>query len=152
MVVQEVESLRWFTPFFVMMQNILHQVGNDPGCPYIVLSSFTGSAAANVNGQTLHYLFGFKFGAKFISMSDKQWDEKRNQFQNLKCLIIDEISLVGCELFYNLDLKLQEIMMVDDIMGGISVFLFGDMFQLKPIKEGYIYMNLRMLSIVWLSS
>ena len=65
---------------FIMMQDILHQAGDDPGCPYIVLSSFTGSAAANVNGQTLHSLFGFKFGAKFISMSDKQRDERRNQF------------------------------------------------------------------------
>ena len=123
----------------VMMQDLLCQEGDDPGCPYVVLSSFTGAAAANVNGQTLHSLFGFKFGAKFVSMSDKQQDEKRNQFRNLKCLIIDEISMVSCELFYNLNLKLREIMMVDEIMGGISVFVFGDLFQLKPIKGGYIF-------------
>ena len=122
-----------------MMQDILQQPGDDPGCPYVILSAPTGAAAANVNGQTLHSLFGFKFGAKFLSMSDKQRDEKRSQFRNLKVVIIDEISMVSTDLFYNLDLKLREITMVDTPFGGLSIFVFGDLFQLQPIKAKYVF-------------
>ena len=91
----------------VMMQKILHQPGDDPSYPYVLLTSFTGAAAANINGQTLHSLFGFKFGNKFISLADKKRDEKRVTFQNLKIIIIDEISMVSADLLYNLDLKLR---------------------------------------------
>ena len=59
--------------------------------------------------------------------------------RNLKCVIIDEISLVSCDLFYNLDLKLREIMMVNRPMGGLAVFLFGDLFQIQPVKGGYVF-------------
>ena len=48
-----------------MMTSILKQPGDDPNYPYIVLTSFTGAASANINGQTLHSLFGFKFGTRF---------------------------------------------------------------------------------------
>ena len=98
-----------------------------------------GSAAANINGNTLHSLFGFKFGADFRSMSDKQRAEKRCQLRNLKCIIIDEMSLVSADLFYNLDLKLREITMVEQPMGGVSVFMFGDLFQIRPVKAKYVF-------------
>lgn len=98
-----------------------------------------GSAAANINGNTLHSLFGFKFGATFRSMSDKQRAQKRCQLRNLKCIIIDEMSLVSADLFYNLDLKLREITMVERPMGGVSVFMFGDLFQIRPVKAKYVF-------------
>ena len=74
------------------VQSILQHEGDDPDCPYILLSAYTGTAAANINGQTLHTLFSFNFGAGYISLSDKMRDEKRNLYRNLKMLIIDEIS------------------------------------------------------------
>ena len=122
-----------------MMSDILKQPGDDPCCPYVVLSSFTGAASANINGQTLHSLFSFKFGTSFLSMTEKQRADKRNLFKNLACVIVDEISMVSADLFYNLDLRLREITMVDEVMGGISVFVFGDLFQLQPPKARYVF-------------
>ena len=124
---------------YTMMSSIFKQPGDDPCCPYVVLSSFTGAASANIGGQTLHSLFGFKFGNSFLSMTEKQRAEKRNLFRNLRCIIVDEISMVSADLFYNLDLRLREITMVDDIMGGLSVFIFGDLFQLQPPKARYVF-------------
>ena len=124
---------------YTMMSSIFKQPGDDPCCPYVVLSSFTGAASANINGQTLHSLFGFKFGNSFLSMTERQRADKRNLFRNLKCVIVDEISMVSADLFYNLDLRLREITMVDEIMGGISVFVFGDLFQLQPPKARYVF-------------
>merc|ERR1719342_1662472 len=72
-------------------------------------------------------------------MPDKQRAEKRVLFRNLKFVIVDEISMVSADLFYNLDLRLREITMVDEIMGGLSVFVFGDLFQLQPPKARYVF-------------
>ena len=124
---------------YTIMTDILKEKGDDPCCPYVVLSSFTGAASANIGGQTLHSLFGFKFGTTYLSMPDKVRDEKRALFRNLKCVIVDEISMVSADLLYNLDLRLREIMQVDEIMGGLAVFLFGDLFQLEPPRARYVF-------------
>ena len=122
-----------------LMTDIFQKEGDDPSCPYVVLSSFTGAASANINGQTLHSLFGFKFGTTFLAMPEKQRADKRLLFRNLKCLMIDEISMVSADMLYNLDLRLREITMVDEVFGGISVFVFGDLFQLQPPKARYVF-------------
>jgi hypothetical protein len=122
-----------------MMTDTFQKEGDDPNCPHVVLTSFTGAASANINGQTLHSLFGFKFGCTFLSMPEKQRADKRLLFRNLKCVIVDEISMVSADLFYNLDLRLREITMVDKVFGGVSVFVFGDLFQLQPPKARYVF-------------
>ena len=59
---------RVINSIFNIMNETFKKVGDDPSCPYVVLSSFTGAASANINGQTLHSLFGFKFGTSFLSL------------------------------------------------------------------------------------
>ena len=131
---------RVINSLYNMMTDILKQPGDDPNYPYVVLTSFTGAASANINGQTLHSLFGFKFGTTFLSMSEMQRANKRILFQNLKCVIVDEISMVSADLFYNLDLRLREITgVMDTVFGGVSVFVFGDLFQLQPPRARYVF-------------
>ena len=131
---------RVINSLYTMMSSIFKQPGDDPCCPYVVLSSFTGAASANIGGQTLHSLFGFKFGTSFLSMSERQRANKRLLFRDLKCVVIDEISMVSADLFYNLDLRLREITMREDIpFGGLSIMVFGDLFQLQPPKARYVF-------------
>ena len=123
-----------------MMMDILQQPGDSPECPYVVLTSFTGSAAANIEGATLHHTFGLKFGNEYFSLPDKTREEKRCQFRNLKCVIIDEISMVSCDLLYCLDRRLREITGKEQrLMGGLAVFVFGDLFQLQPVRAKYVF-------------
>ena len=61
------------------------------------------------------------------------------ELRKLKCVIVDGISMVSADLLYNLDLRLREITQVDKIMGGLAVFLFGDLFQLEPPKARYVF-------------
>ena len=130
---------RVINSLYNMMTHILQKEGDDPSCPYVVLTSFTGAASANINGQTLHSLFGFKFGTTFMSMSERQRAAKRLLFRDLKCVIVDEISMVSADLFYNLDLRLREITMRDVPFGGLSVIVFGDLYQLQPPKARYVF-------------
>ena len=46
---------------------ILQKPGDDPDCPYVCISAYTGAAACNVGGQTLHSLFSFNFGSGFMT-------------------------------------------------------------------------------------
>ena len=89
--------------------SILSKEGDETECPYILKTAFTGAAASNVEGQTLHSSFGFNFDNKHYSLSDKTRDEKRTIFKNLKLIIIDEVSMVKSDMLYQLDLKLQEL-------------------------------------------
>ena len=71
------------------IQLILQTSGDNPDCPYVFITAPTGTAAANIKGQTLHSAFGFNFGNEHFSLSDKKRDEKRSQLHNLKAVIID---------------------------------------------------------------
>ena len=119
---------------------ILQTSGDNPECPYIFVTAPTGTAAANVRGQTLHSAFGFNFGNEHFSLSDKKRDEKRTLLRNLRCIIIDEISMVKSDLLYQLDMRLREVTQKPDkIFGGVAIFAFGDLLQLRPIQARYIF-------------
>ena len=122
------------------IQRILQMSGDNPDCPYLLVTAPTGTAAANIRGQTLHSTFGFSFGNEHYSLSDKKRDEKRNNLKNLKFVIIDEISMVKADLLYQLDMRLREITQrPEKIFGGLAVYAFGDMLQLRPCQARYIF-------------
>jgi len=58
----------------------------------------------------------------------------------LKILVIDEFSMVKSDMLYQLDLRLKELKEVYDLpFGGVFVFLFGDLLQLRPTAAKYIF-------------
>ena len=73
-----------------------------------------------------------------MTLSDKARDLKRKLFKNLEILIIDEISLVDSDMLYKIDLRLKEIKQNEKLFGGIALFCFGDLLQIKPVKGRYI--------------
>jgi exonuclease III len=122
------------------MQYILQKPGDDINCPYVIKTAFTGAAASLIEGMTLHSAFGFDFGNKHYSLSDKTRDARRNILKNLKMIIIDEISMVKADMLYQLDLRLQEIKeKIGSPFGGISIFCFGDILQLQPVCGKFIF-------------
>ena len=122
------------------IQYILQKTGDDFNCPYVIKSAFTGTAASLIEGMTLHSAFGFDFGNKHYSLSDKMRDAKRNILKNLKLIIIDEISMVKSDMLYQLDLRLQEIKeRIGVAFGGIANCYFGDILQLCPVCGRFIF-------------
>ena len=120
--------------------SILSKEGDETEYPYILKTAFTGTAASNIEGQTLHTSFGFNFDNKHYSLSDKTRDEKRTLFKNLKIIIIDEVSMVKSDMLYQLDLKLQELKeRVGVPFGGVSIFDLGDMLQLRPVLGAFAF-------------
>ena len=124
----------------VFINLIMQQPGDSIDCPYVVVCAPTGTAAVNIKGQTLHTTFSFTWGDEHLSLSDKKRDTKRAIFRNLAFLIIDEISMVKADMLYQIDLRLREIkMQPNKLFGGVALFVFGDIMQLKPVKGVYIW-------------
>ena len=119
---------------------ILQTSGDSTDTPYLLITGPTGTAAANIKGQTLHTAFGFSFGNEHYSLSDKKRDEKRTLLQKLRLVIIDEISMVKADQLYQLDMRLREVTQKPNkIFGQVAIFAFGDMLQLRPCQARYIF-------------
>ena len=119
---------------------ILRQEGDSLDQPYVVKTAFTGCAAANIEGQTLHGTFGFSFDNQHFSLNDKIRDQKRVLMRNLQLVIIDEISMVKADMLYMLDLRLQELKeKIGTPFGGVAVVVFGDLMQLAPCMGRYVF-------------
>ena len=69
---------------------LLRHEGNNPDCPHIIRTSFTGSAASAIEGQTLHSSFALNFSGASESLDDKKRDKMRHVLKNLRVVILDE--------------------------------------------------------------
>ena len=99
------------------LEKVFRKPRDDPNHPYIVRTAFTGNAALIIKGQTLHTSFNLPFGKEVLSLSDKLRDARRTTLQNLKVLIIDEISLVKSDILYQIHFRLMK-----DIFQNESLF------------------------------
>ena len=83
----------------------------------------------------MHSAFSFAYGNEYFSLSDKKRDKNRTILQNLRAVIIDEVSMIKADQLYQLDLRLREVTQKPDkVFGNVAVFLFGDILQLRPCK------------------
>ena len=71
-------------------EHILRSEGDNLDCPYIIRTSFTGSAASAIGGQTLHSSFALNFSGACNPLDDKKRDKMRHVLRNLRVIVIDE--------------------------------------------------------------
>jgi len=115
----------------------------------------TGVAAINAGGVTMHSFFQLPFSPFIPEVGgfNKQNEETTNKngllsklrmttekkkiLQELELLIIDEISMVRCDMLDAVDTVLRHTRRRNnERFGGVQVLFIGDMFQLPPvIKE-----------------
>ena len=125
-------------------------------CPkQVAVVAPTGVAAINAGGVTMHSFFQLPFSpfipeaGGFQNQNEeatnrnsllsklRMTNEKKKILQELELLIIDEISMVRCDMLDAVDAVLQHIRRRhNERFGGVQVLFIGDMFQLPPvIKE-----------------
>lgn len=111
----------------------------------------TGVAAINAGGVTIHSFFHLPFtpfvpAQKGFSKDDSTVDkhalvgrlkinsERKKVFQQLELLVIDEISMVRCDVLDAIDTVLRHFRNRQfEPFGGVQVLYIGDMFQLPPV-------------------
>jgi ATP-dependent DNA helicase PIF1 len=118
-----------------LIHKIVHeavlQFGDSSVC---VLGAFTGSAAVNIGGRTLHSLFHIDIDSN-EALSGLSLRNFQNEMKNVRFVIIDEMSMIGAEMFRLIEMRCREATCVSDLpFGGFMVYLFGDIRQLPPVR------------------
>lgn len=101
----------------------------------IVILAPTGIAAINVEGSSIHSFF--RFPPTLIEKKNITADPSRKElFENLDTIIIDEISMVRADLLDGIDQSLRLNRNSARPFGGVQMIFFGDVYQLPPVVPG----------------
>ena len=75
----------------------------------LIICALTGCASHNVKGQTIHSILKLNTNLDNYEKlkSDKQLTKVIDNFENVKYIILDEYSMVGCKLLGNIDKRLR---------------------------------------------
>ena len=104
------------------------------------LTSFTGVAAKNINGMTLHSALNL---GKHKKWSDKKKGEIIAMWRRVDYLIIDEVSMIGCKLLLEIHEVLCEAKENTNLFGGINIIFVGDFAQLPPVGDVRLYSHIK---------
>ena len=117
--------------------------GENPDNVKVVKTAPTGKPAFNIDGNTVHSAFKIPAnrGFEYCALDSDRLNTIRTQLKKLKLIFIDEISMVGSGMFNFLNLRLQQIMATNEPFGGIRLVTVGDLFQLKPVFDKWIFEN-----------
>lgn len=116
----------------------------------IACTATTGVAAINLNipekrvaSRTLHSWAGIGLGKGSVSKLVKtinQRSKSRERWIDTDVLIIDEISMLGKDLFEKLDAVGRNVRGIHlRPFGGLQIVFSGDFLQLPPVKDGWVF-------------
>ena len=94
----------------------------------------TGVAAINANGVTIHSFF--QLAPMLMPKSELKYNfskHKVNIMKSLDMLVIDEISMVRCDLLDVIDQILRRYQNHNKPFGGVQLLMIGDLQQLAPV-------------------
>jgi ATP-dependent DNA helicase PIF1 len=134
---------------------------NEQAKKKMVIVAPTGVAAMNAKGTTINSFFQLPPGSFFpgeISLENLQSGflsiesvvanqsysrDKLTLFSQLQLLVIDEISMVRCDLLDMIDAILRSVRNNQMPFGGVQLLLIGDLYQLPPVakREDWAFLN-----------
>jgi len=109
----------------------------------------TGKAAFVAGGATIHSILHVPANQTltYHRLDYETLNTLRSHISHIKLWLIDEISVVGHRMFSFIDQRLQEVNNNNHPFGGASVVVFGDLFQLPPVMDGFIFTDLSQSSL-----
>lgn len=113
----------------------------------------TGVAAMNAKGTTINSFFQLSpasyfpgdiglqnLQSGFVSIKSAVSDlsftnDKLKLFNELELLVIDEVSMVRCDVMDMVDALLRSVRKNNNPFGGLQLLLIGDLYQLPPVAK-----------------
>ena len=125
------------------------RAGDDFHQVKVLLLAPTGKAAYTIKGNTVHSAFAVPANQSlrnYKRLDSSRLNTLRSQFGGVKLIFVDEISMVGNSMFaIQLNNRLKDIKGCTEDFGGVSIIAIGDLFQLEPVMDGYIFKDLKNL-------
>ncbi len=110
----------------------------------MLVAAPTGVAAINAGGVTLHSLFQLPFHPSIPSAQGKTellsklrfGRQKQQLLRKVEVLVIDEISMVRCDVLDAIDAILRSVRReYAEPFGGVQLVCIGDLYQLPPVAQ-----------------
>jgi hypothetical protein len=115
----------------------LHSLKQDQPKRMVVVAP-TGVAAINAGGVTIHSFFQIAPGLFTPDGRKTRYrmsEQKKNMLRTLDLLVIDEISMVRCDLLDAIDYTLRSYRDRSKPFGGVQMLFIGDLQQLSPVAR-----------------
>ena len=122
---------------------VRHRFGADAA----KVMAYMGCAAYNIHGATIHSTMGLQSqGGTHSSVSNNptimnqtRLNKLSGKFQDVKIIIIDEISLVDARMLNAIDVMLRQVNKAEEPFGGYHIVFMGDFYQLPPVDNKPLY-------------
>ncbi|KAK3933276.1 ATP-dependent DNA helicase [Frankliniella fusca] len=103
----------------------------------------TGSSALQAQGMTIHSALrlGYNATGHVADMKGESLYNWRKDYMNVKFVLFEEYSMIGCRLLYNINKRLCQLQETNLPYGNLFVIFFGNMRQLKPVADTPLYSN-----------
>ena len=107
---------------------------------FLKMAAPTGTASFLIKGDTLHSLFKLPVN---IPLKGTTLLDLQEKFKNTELIIIDEMSMVGQYMLYQISKRLQEAKPHKSNIdfAGVSIVLMGDFAQLPPVTDKSLFNN-----------
>ena len=112
----------------------LRNVQKNVGKQFVVLAS-TGVVAILAGGETIHSFFGLPIEVCTPGTYGNMGRNKILTLIHTDTIIIDEVSMVRCDIVDAIDLTMRRVLKNSKPFGGKQVVFVGDMFQLPPVVK-----------------
>jgi hypothetical protein len=110
-------------------------------CRRFRLSSYTGVAAKNISGMTLHAALSLNQRKK-KGISGKSRRDLIAMWEGVDYLFVDEVSMIGCKLLLKISEALSDAKQSQLPFGGMNIILAGDFAQLPPVGESRLFSHI----------
>lgn len=115
------------------LQNVQKMVGKD----FITLAP-TGVAAILAGGDTIHSFFGLPLEVCVPGTCGKMSQRHILTLRYADTIIIDEVSMVRCDIIDAIDYTMRKALRTTLPFGGKQMVFVGDMFQLPPVVSSVV--------------
>ena len=113
----------------------------------VLLLAPTGKVAFIIKGNTIHSALAVPASQSlknYKPLDCSRLNTLRSQLGGVQLILLDEVSMVGSNMFtVQINNRLKDIKGSKEDFGGVSIIGIGDLFQLPPVFDGYIFNDIQ---------